>query len=665
MAKKRTIETKRPVNKAAIKAAKKRAPKPERPKRSLLGKLVYGSMVLGVWAIISGLILFTYLAHDLPDYNNPPKPGAGVRSIVVKAENGVTLVRTGPIYGDFLTYREIPDAMIHAIVAVEDRRFFQHIGIDGKGIARAAVTNAMSGRLRQGGSTLTQQLAKNMFLTQARTIKRKAQEMLLAFWLEVKFSKEQILTLYLNRVYFGGGAYGLDAAARKFYGHSARELSIAESAVLAGVVQAPSRLAPHINPDGAWNRGKVVLQALVATELLTKKAADSIAKNQPFFVSGGPGINVRYFTDWITQEADRILPVRGQSLIVYTTLDPTMQVAATNALRRGLEGEGLKRNATQGALVAMDHDGAVKAMVGGSGYSKSQFNRATLAKRQPGSTFKLFAYLAAIEHGIKPNDIFNDTAIMIDGWSPKNYSGNHHGKMTATEAFARSVNTIAVQVAEKAGRDKVAAMAKRMGITTPVQALASLPLGTEEVRLIDLTSAYASVANGGLRAKAYGIVEISSLGSEVLYRHQATPPIPVLTQDTIEKITPMLKAVITQGSGRGATIDRPAAGKSGTTQNSRDAVFAGFTSDLTASVWVGNDDNSPMESVTGGGLPARVWAEFMLESHAGVPVRDLHADQELYRSTHDTLPSFDDDGEEKPKKKSLWERIFGKKREES
>ena len=629
------------------------------PKRGPVTKVFYGLSVMGVWGLIAGIMLFVYLAHDLPDYEKPPKPGAGIRSIIVKAENGATLVRTGPIYGDFLTYSEIPKTMVHAIVAVEDRRFFDHIGIDSKGIARAAVTNAMSGRLRQGGSTLTQQLAKNMFLTQARTIKRKAQETLLAFWLEVKFSKQQILTLYLNRVYFGGGAYGVDAASRKFFGHSARKLSIAESAVLAGVVQSPSRLAPHINPEGAWKRGKFVIKALVSTGLLTQEKSEDIASTMPFIVSGGPGINVRFFTDWITQEADRVLQFRGRSLIVYTTLDPTMQVAATNALHKHLEGEGATRNASEGALIAMEQDGAVKAMVGGYSYSKSQFNRAVLAKRQPGSTFKLFAYLAALENGIKPSDIYHDQAITIDGWSPKNYSGKHYGDMPLTEAFARSVNTIAVQVAEKTGREKVAEMARRLGITTNVSPVASLPLGTEEVRLIDLTGAYAAVANGGLGVKAYGIVEISSLQGEVLYRHIAEPPVPVLTQDTIEKITPMLEAVITSGSGRNAAIDRPAAGKSGTTQDSRDAVFEGFTSDLTAGVWIGNDDNTPMKSVTGGGLPARVWSDFMLEAHAGKPVRELHADRALYRSTYDGLPESIDN----KSKKSLWERIFGKKKD--
>ena len=643
---------------SALRKSGRKVGRPSRAKRGPIAAVFYALSVLGVWAVIVGIILFVYLAHDLPDYENPPKPGAGIRSIVVKAENGATLVRTGPIYGDFLTYNEIPKPMIHAIVAVEDRRFFDHIGIDGKGIARAAMTNALSGRLRQGGSTLTQQLAKNMFLTHKRTIKRKAQETLLAFWLEVKFSKQQILTLYLNRVYFGGGAYGVDAASRKFFGHSARKLSIAESAVLAGVVQSPSRLAPHINPQGAWKRGKFVLKALVSTGIITQEKSDTIAETMPFIVSGGPGINVRFFTDWITQQADKLLQFKGRSLIVHTTLDPTMQVAATNALHRHIESEGTTRNASEGALISMELDGAVKAMVGGYSYSKSQFNRAVLAKRQPGSTFKLFAYLAAIENGIKPSDIYHDKALTVEGWSPKNYSGKHYGDMALTEAFARSVNTIAVQVAEKTGRSKVAEMARRLGISTNISPVASLPLGTEEVRLIDLTGAYAAVANGGLKVKAYGIVEISSLEGEVLYRHIKEPPKLVLNQDTIEKITPMLKAVITSGSGRNASIDRPAAGKSGTTQDSRDAVFAGFTSDLTTGVWIGNDDNTPMKAVTGGGLPARVWSDFMLEAHAGQPVRNLHADQELYRSTYEKLPELLGT---KPKK-SLWEKIFGKKK---
>lgn len=635
-----------------------------RPRRGKIAKVFYALAVMAVWGLMLGIVLFAYLAHDLPDYENPPEPGAGARSVVVKAANGATLVRQGPIYGTFLNYNEIPKSMITALVAVEDRRFFTHSGIDARGLARAIWTNISAGSVRQGASTLTQQLAKNLFLTQDRTLKRKAQEMLLAFWLERELSKEQIITLYLNRVYFGGGTYGIDAASRKFYGHSASQLTIAESAVLAGLVKAPSRLAPHINPDGAWERGQIVLRSMSATGDLTFEAVARISKNRPRIITQGPGADIRYFTDWVIGSADGLIGARGRDLIIYTTLEPAMQVAGSQAIRRGLEGEGAKKKASQAALVALSHDGAVKAMVGGVNYGKSQFNRAVTAKRQPGSTFKLFVYLAALEAGINSSDHYVDEPITVDGWSPKNYSGKNYGDVTALEAFARSLNTVAVKVAEETGREKVASMAIRMGISTPVAPHASLPLGTEEVSVIDLASSYAAVANGGLRAKPYGVVEITSLGGEVLYRHKLRAPRPVLTGDVVDKITPMLKAVITSGSGRNARIDRPAAGKSGTTQDNRDALFAGFTSDLTAVVWVGNDDNTPMSYVTGGGLPARVWADFMIEAHAGAKIRDLHVDRDLYE--YDNLyedaepvklaPPTEDT---KKKKKSWFEKIFG------
>ena len=602
-----------------------------RPKRGLVGNIFYTLAVMAVWGVMLGIVLFAYLALDLPDYEKPPEPGAGTRSVVVKAANGATLVRQGPIYGAFLNYNEIPKSMVTALVAVEDRRFFTHGGIDARGLLRAIWTNISAGSVRQGASTLTQQLAKNLFLTQDRTLKRKAQEMLLAFWLERELSKEQIITLYLNRVYFGGGTYGIDAASRKFFGHSANQLTIAESAVLAGLVKAPSRLAPHINPDGAWERGQIVLRAMASTGNLTLEAADRISKNQPRIITQGPGADIRYFTDWVIGNADGLVGARGRDLIIYTTLEPAMQVAGSQAIRRGLEDEGAKKNASQAALVALSHDGAVKAMVGGVKYGKSQFNRAVSAKRQPGSTFKLFVYLAALEAGVKSSDHYMDEPITVDGWSPKNYSGKNYGDVTALEAFARSLNIVAVKIAEETGRQKVADMAKRMGISTPITPHASLPLGTEEVTILDLASSYAAVANGGLRALPYAVVEITSLSGEVLYRHKLRAPRPVLTGDVVDEITPMLKAVITSGSGRNARIDRPAAGKSGTTQDNRDALFAGFTSDLTAVVWVGNDDNTPMNYVTGGGLPARVWADFMIEAHAGAQVRELHVDRDLYK----------------------------------
>lgn len=658
---------------AASKASKRKQTAPSRrkatqPKQPLVRRLAYGAAVASVWGLILGIIGLAYLAHDLPDLENLPAPGATDQAIIIKAANSATLVRQGPIYGDWIRYPEVPESLVRAFTAVEDRRFFNHVGIDGQGLARAVVTNMRQGRVSAGGSTITQQLAKNLFLSSDRTLRRKAQELLLAFWLEQKFTKEQILTLYLNRVYFGGGAYGIDAASRKFFGHSARNLSIAESAMLAGLVQAPSRLAPHINPDGAWARAQVVLEAMASVGALTEAVVQKVKSQPPRLQGSAAGKDVRYFTDWVIQQSAGLLGnARGKSIVIYTTLDPGIQRAAAMALERGLKGEGAARNTDQGALVALEHDGAVRAMVGGADYGKSQFNRAVQALRQPGSAFKLFSYLAALEAGIKPKDRYKDAPISIDGWSPKNYSGTFSGNMTVEEAFARSINTVAVQVAERAGRDRVAAMAKRMGITTSVTSLASLPLGTEEVKLLDLAGAYAAVANGGFEAKPYAIVEITTLEGQVIYRRTPRRPRPVLAFPVVEDITQMLSSVVKWGSGKNARIDRAAAGKSGTSQDSRDAVFAGFTSDMTAAVWVGNDDDTPMKGVTGGGLPARIWSDFMLEAHAGAQVRPLLADASMYADAADdyyppsgpTAKTAEKTPPKPEKKKSFFERLFG------
>ncbi len=640
--------------------AKMRVESQTPPKRkSRLRRILYAGAVVGVWGFIIGLITLAYLALDLPNLDNPPAPGAGDQAVVIKAANGATLVTQGPIYGDWVQYSEAPEVLVRAFMAVEDRHFFNHSGIDIRGLGRAVVSNLAAGRVRAGGSTITQQLAKNLFLSNERTMKRKAQELLLAFWLEQKFTKNQIMTLYLNRVYFGGGAYGIDAASRKFFGHSATTLSVAESAMLAGLVKAPSSLAPHINPDGAWDRAKVVLNTMVDAGALTHAAAEKIKTQPPTIRGSASGRDVRYFTDWVLSETDKVAPMsRGKSLVIYTTLDPGVQRAAAMALDRGLGEEGARRGASQGAIVAMDHDGAVRGMVGGADYGKSQYNRAVQALRQPGSAFKLFSYLAALEAGIDPNDRYRDQMINIDGWSPKNYTGVFSGDMDVREAFARSINTVAVQVAEEVGRDRVALMAKRLGITTHVSPLASLPLGTEEVKLVDLTGAYAAIANGGFEAEPYGIVEITTLEGQVIYRRNPLSPRAVLTYPVVEDMASMLTSVVEWGSGKNAQIDRPAAGKSGTSQDSRDAVFAGFTSDMTAAVWVGNDDGTPMKGVTGGGLPARIWGDFMLEAHAGEPVRPLLADSALFiKAAKDYEEERED--EDGDKKKGFFRRLFG------
>lgn len=600
-------------------------------RQNAFGKTVYWGTVGVIWGTICATFALLYLAHDMPDVENLHPPGIADPAIVVKGANGATLVRTGPVNGDWIPYSQIPDNMVRALLAIEDRSFFQHLGVDGKGLARAAYENVRKGRVSAGGSTITQQLAKNLFLTSRQTIKRKAQELLLAFWLERTFDKQEILELYLNRVYFGGGTYGIDAASRKYFGHGATALTVSESAMLAGLLKAPSRLAPHINPDGAWDRAKLVLGAMADVGALTEAAAERLAARPPQIRSDGVGSHVRHFTDWVTSRAVSLAPkARGRSLVIYTTLDPAMQRSAYEATARHIAGEGQQKKASEVALIAMDHDGAVRAMIGGTSYGKSQYNRAILAKRQPGSAFKLFAYLAAMESGLKPTDRRVDAPITIEGWSPKNYSGRHHGEMTIREAFARSVNTIAVQVAEDTGRERVQAMAKRLGITTPVEPIASLPLGTEEVRLVDLASAYASVASGGFSADAYAISEITSLEGEVLYRRPLKRPIAVLSRPVANQAVDMLTAVVAWGSGNTARIDRPAAGKTGTSQDSRDAVFVGFTSDITAAIWVGNDNGAPMADVTGGGLPARIWSDFMIEAHAGAPVRPLLSDAGLF-----------------------------------
>lgn len=632
-------------------------------KRSLVKRLFYYGAVAGIWLIILGFITIAFLSLDLPDLDNPPQPGATDTATIVKAANGATLVRKGPIYGDWVTFDETPDALIKAFLAVEDRTFFTHVGIDGAGLLRALLANIKAGGVRAGGSTITQQLAKNLFLTNQRTIKRKAQELLLTIWLEQKFTKQQLMTLYLNRVYFGGGAYGIDAASRKYFGHSAQSLSISEAAMIAGLVKAPSRYAPHINPQGAWERAKIVLGAMAEVGSLTREAADKLKKQPPQIKQAAAGRDVRYFSDWVETQARKLLPnTLGKSIIIHSTLDPGLQRAAAMALERGLKIEGTTHNANQGALVSIDHDGAVRAMVGGANYAKSQYNRSTQALRQPGSAFKLFSYLAALETGLKTSDRFIDQKITVEGWSPKNYNGRYNGEMTAREAFARSINTIAVQIAEDTGRDRVAAMAKRLGISTKVAPLPSLPLGTEEVKLIDLTGAYAAVANGGHLAPTYGIVEVTTLEGEVIYRRPPMHPIPVLAYPIVKSITEMLKSVVAWGSGKNAKIDRPVAGKSGTSQDSRDAVFVGFSSDITTSVWVGNDDGTPMKAVTGGGLPARIWADFMLEAHVGQPVRPLLADAGIYSAAAEYRASeapTETTNPPKKKKKSLFKRLFG------
>ena len=597
--------------------------------RSLF-RLLYWCAVAGVWLTIALAALGVYYAHDLPDVSDLPPPGQD-RSMVVRAANGATLASYGAIYGDWLAYPDIPEVIVLALVAAEDRRFFHHFGVDARGIARAAVANLRVGGVAQGGSTLTQQLAKNLFLEPERTLKRKAQELLLAFWLERKFTKQQILELYFNRIYFGAGTFGIDAASRKYFGHSARQLSLQEAAMLAGLVKAPSALAPTRDPARAQARAGQVLDAMVAVEFLTEAAAERAKAEPAALAPDAVGSNIRYFTDWVQDQVRQLVGERSQPLIVETTIDPKIQAAADQALTRTLADQGTTRQAGQGAIVTIATDGAVKAMSGGVAYGKSQFNRAVQAKRQPGSAFKLFVYLAGLEAGLNAASVLDDAPITVDGWQPRNYGDNFIGPVTLADAFARSINSVAVRVSEQAGRLQSVELAKRLGIASPLIAHPSVALGTSEVSLLELTAAYGAVANGGFRVDPYAVVEVRTLAGELLYRRAPTEPEAVLAPREVAEISVMLEQVIRTGTGRRAVIDRPAAGKTGTSQEFRDAYFVGFTSDLVGGVWVGNDDGSPMKGVTGGGLPAEIWASAMIDAHVGTAVRPLLADRFVTR----------------------------------
>lgn len=651
------------------KSAKKGAPKTAKVKtkqnspkgRQLVRKLCYWSAVCSVWSIITGVIVLLLVAADLPDLETPPEPGTATPALSIRTVAGAEIISSGPLYGDQLSFNEIPDVLIQAFLAIEDRNFFSHLGVDPKGIARAALGNLRANRISGGGSTITQQLAKNMFLSFEKTWSRKGQEVLLAFWLEQKYSKEEILALYLNRIYFGGGAYGIDAAAKRYFGHSAFSLSLTEAALLAGIVKAPGRYAPHLNPEMAWERAKIVLKAMEDVGLLTSVARISLSQTPPDLVDDTGNRYMGYFVDYVRQEVRRKVD-HTKDLIVYTTLDPSLQRAAYTSLSSHLDAQTGDQIASQAALISLDTEGAVKALIGGRDYQKSQFNRVTEALRQPGSAFKLFPYLAALERGASPEDIELDTAFSIDGWAPSNYSGTFNGRMKLEEAFARSINTVAVTIAERAGRHTVAALAKRLGITTPVDPIASLPLGTEEVKLIDLTAAYSAVANGGFKVEPYTILEIREKDGTLLYRKIPEPKKAVLNYEVVEDITRMLASVITDGSGKNARIDRPAGGKSGTTQSNRDAVFIGFTADYVTAVWTGNDDYSPMKGVTGSGLPAKIWRDYNLAAHVAHQPRPLLADAGLYTASNEEAngTKTDQRNEKKGIKRSLFDRIFGR-----
>ena len=604
--------------------------------------------VLGLGALVTAVFI---ARSQLPSFESLKSSPNG-QMIRVHAADGSVLVSLGPSYGEWLPYDRIPAVMRDATIAVEDRRFRSHLGVDPIGIARSVMIRMERGRWVQGGSTVTQQLARNIFLNNQKKFGRKFREWILALALERKFDKDQILELYLNKVYYGGGAYGIDAASRKFFGHGADRLSLAEAAVIAGLVKAPSNYSPTADADAAKGRAGVVLQQMVRNGFVTPAQAASANPGDVKLAPPARQNSVRYFTDWALPQLDLLIDETVKPLEVWTTLDPAMQREADAAIRANVP------KGAQGALVAIDRDGAVRAMVGGTDYVSSIYNRATQAQRQPGSAFKLFVYLAALEAGRTPEDKEIDEPVTIDGWSPRNDSRRNSGEVTLRTAFAYSLNTIAAKLGQAVGFQTVADMARRFGITTPVNTHPSMVLGTSDVRLIDMTHAFASVGNKGVDVAPFGITRVTA-DNETIYTHEVDRSRVLVAPTVAAQMTDLLQTAVNTGTGRAAQIGRPVAGKTGTTTSSKDGWFLGFSSGLTTGIWMGRDDARPIAGLHGGTAPARAFAQFMKAAVANRPIEQfdtqvtlpeaqLEPDAESYYGAPDNMSFVDDDGNPLP-----------------
>jgi len=607
---------------------------PEPPPRRRVWPYVL--VMLLVWGVMFGAIVWSHFISDLPDVRNLTATAAP-RDVTILDDHGRLVARRGLTQGATVDATSLPAYVPDAFIAIEDRRFRHHFGIDPVGLGRASLRNMMAGHVVQGGSTLTQQLAKNLFLDPGRTFDRKVQEAMLAVYLESRYTKDQILTLYLNRVYFGAGVFGIEAASEKFFGKHAGELSLTEAAMLAGSVKAPARYNPIADADASLARANVVLQAMRDTGFITEAVQRQAATTRPRIVTSNGTPQAGYFTDWVISQLNGIVGQDAQAVIVETSFDLGTQDMAERAVTQGLDAEGEKVHASQAALVAMTPDGAIRAMVGGRSYAQSSFNRATDAVRQPGSAFKPFVYLTAFENGRTPDDIMHDGPINIRGWKPSDFDGKYKGDITLTEAFAESSNVIAAQLTDQLGPKEVAATAKRLGITSSLEAVASLALGTSGVTPLELTGAYVPFANGGNGVVPFAILRVRNKAGKILYQHKAGGLGPVMSQANNAAMTKLMVQTVTTGTGKSARLaERPTAGKTGTTQDFHDAWFVGFTADLVTGVWVGNDNAAPMKKVTGGGLPARIFHGFMEDAEGDLPVRPLIGSEVLMADAADT-----------------------------
>jgi len=585
--------------------------------RSTFKGIIKGLAYAALLALLALIVAVAVATAYLPSYSELTKRNDLGQMIRVRAANGQVLVSMGPSFGQWLTYDRIPPEMRAALISTEDRRFRSHIGIDPVGLIRAIGSAVIEGHRVRATSTITQQLARNIFLTNKRDYVRKLKEAILALALERKFSKDQILELYLNREYFGGGAYGIDAASRKFFGHGADHLSLGEAAILAGLVKAPSNYSPSADIEAARQRSGVVLQTMARNGFITPETAAAVNPAAVRIQQTSNNNSVRYFTDWALPQLDTLIDQTNDPIDVWTTLDPRMQAAADKAIRANAP------DGAQGALVAIDRDGAVRAMVGGKDYVTSIYNRATQAERQPGSSFKLFVYLAALESGMKPTDTIVDEPVTIDGWSPRNAERNYLGPVSLREAFSRSINTVSAKIGAQVGFSTIADMARRFGITTPIATYPSMVLGSNDVRLIEMTRAFASVANKGVAVNPYGIRRVVTADGRVLYNHDGDEQRVLVAPWVAAEMTDLLQSAVLSGTGRAAQIGRPVAGKTGTTTLNKDGWFLGFSSGLTTGVWMGRDDAKPVPGLQGGTAPARAFHDFMIVAVANRPVEQF------------------------------------------
>jgi penicillin-binding protein 1A len=620
----RSVRSKK-APKSARKSGQKAKPAAGRnaPARSPLRRIAYWGVVLGLWGLIMAGGAIAFVASTLPPIQSlaiPKRPP----SIEIVGIDGKPLAFRGEMGGAAVFLKDLPPYLPRAFIAIEDRRFYHHYGIDPIGLTRALIADVLHRGVSQGGSTITQQLAKNLFLTHQRTVWRKMQELVLALWIERKFSKNEILELYLNRVYFGSGAYGVEGAAQRYFGKPAHDVKLAEAAMLAGLVKSPTRLAPSRNPDGAERRAQIVLAAMADAEFITETMAKTAMAQPAHAVKPTGAGTVGYVADWIMDVLDDLVGHVDDDLKVETTIDPALQAAAEKALVDELAQKGQKFDVEQGALVAMTPTGAVRAMVGGRNYAESQFNRAVAAKRQPGSAFKPFVYLTALERGLTPDTVREDKPIALKGWKPENFGRQYLGPVTLTQALANSLNTVSVRLTLEFGPAAVAKTAYRLGIASKLEPNPSLALGTSEVSLIELVAAYAPFANGGSAIAPHVVERVRTVAGKTLYTRASTNFGRIIDARYVGMMNAMMHETLTSGTAHSAQLAGwPAAGKTGTSQDFRDAWFIGYTDHLVTGVWLGNDDSSPTRKATGGGLPVEIWSHFMKPAHQGVAVAAL------------------------------------------